>query len=102
MLKRERRFRRSDGVLAQQAADSLILLTLEEWQYYTLNEVGSRVWELFEGPRSVAEVIDTIAQEHDAPVKTIEVDVMELLGDLVNERMLVEAAGVVHASKATA
>src|SRR4051794_12333666 len=58
-----RPLRRSD-VLAQAAGETIILLTPESGEYYTLNEVGGRIWELADGSRSVAEIAAVLVDEY--------------------------------------
>jgi hypothetical protein len=88
MIGLESRPRRREGVLTQQSTDSLVLLSVDSGQYYALDEVGGRVWELCDGVRSVADVVSVISQEYDAPPTTIEADVLELLADLANEKLV--------------
>jgi len=81
--------RRSEGILAKEVSDSWVLLNLESGEYYALNEVGGRVWDLCDGTRSVAEVVAIISQEYDAPGEVIETDVLELLQELAHEKLVV-------------
>jgi pyrroloquinoline quinone biosynthesis protein D len=90
-LGRMSRPRKQEGVIAQRADETLVLLSLTSGQYYALDEVGVRVWELCDGARSVAEVVSLLTQEYDAPAETIETDVLELLEDLASERLVVES-----------
>lgn len=91
MIELQSRPRRNDKVLSRPGENALILLNPHSGQYYTLEEVGGRVWDLSDGTRSVAEMVAIISQEYDAPAETIEVDVLELLTDLADERLVVEA-----------
>lgn len=85
--------RRRDGVLAQAAGDTVVLLTRDTGQYYTLNEVGGRIWELADGTRTVAEIVRTLAEEYEAPADVIESDALEILGELAAERLLQDGTG---------
>ena len=49
-----------------------------------LNETGARVLELMDGILSVAAIVDTIAEEFDAPYPDIERDVMAFIGELMD------------------
>ena len=91
MIALDSRPSRSQQVLAQPNAESLILLNPEDGQYYTLDEVGARVWELCDGSRAVTEVVSTIYAEYDAPLAAIQGDVVELLDDLTRENLLATA-----------
>jgi len=78
----------ANGILAQRNADSLILLNPESGQYFTLDEVGTRVWELCDGRHRVAEVVSKLHAEYDAPLGAIQADVLELLDDLIREQLV--------------
>ena len=84
----ETRPARSQRVLAQPSAGTLVLLHPDSGEYYTLDEVGSRVWDLCDGSRRVADVVEVIHAEFDAPLETIRDDVLELLDDLAREHLV--------------
>lgn len=92
MIGLESQPRAREGILKQRVEDETILFHLEDGQYYALDEVGGRVWELCDGTRSVADVISVICREFEAPVETIEADVLELLGELASEKLVVAGA----------
>jgi pyrroloquinoline quinone biosynthesis protein D len=83
--------RRRDGVLAQTAGDTVVLLVPETGEYFTLEEVGARIWDLADGTRSVAQIADTLADEYDAPRATIETDAIDFVRELAGARLLVDA-----------
>jgi coenzyme PQQ biosynthesis protein PqqD len=86
-----RPLRRAD-VLAQSAGDTVILLTPDAGEYFTLNEVGGRIWALADGTRTVSEIVQALVAEYDAPRSAIEADTLELLEELT-EQDLVRDAG---------
>jgi len=49
---------------------------------YTLNEVGSRIWELLEGPTSTQSLAGRISEEFDVSPEQAAQDVAEFLGEL--------------------
>ena len=79
--------RRSD-VLAQAAGDTVILLTPDSGEYFTLNEVGSRIWELADGSRSVTEIAAVLVEEYEAPLDEVRSDALEVLGELAEEGLV--------------
>jgi Coenzyme PQQ synthesis protein D (PqqD) len=82
--------RRSDEILVQRADENQILLDPSSGEYYTLNDVGARVWELADGTRAVSDIVAVLSEEYDAAPERLEVDVLELLGDLAEERLVTE------------
>jgi hypothetical protein len=81
-----------EGILKQAAAGTCVLLRLEDGEYYSLNELGSRVWELCDGTRRVADTVAILAQEYDAPAEAIQSDVLELLTELADEKLVEQSA----------
>jgi hypothetical protein len=71
---------------------SCVLLDPASGLYYSLDEVGSQIWELCDGSRLTSEVVAAIQQEYDAAAETIEADVLALLAELADERLVAESA----------
>ena len=90
MLTLENRPCRQDTILLQQAAESHILLNPDNGQCYALDDIGAMIWSLCDGTHSVSDIVAAIVSEYDAPDETVEVDTMELLQDLLNEKLLLE------------
>jgi hypothetical protein len=74
------------------ASGGTVLLNLDDGQYYALDDVGGRIWELSDGTRTVGQIAEALCAEYDAPLAEIQTDVLELLQDLVGEG-LVSASG---------
>jgi hypothetical protein len=81
-------------VLAQQVKPddpSLVLLDPKSGKYYTLEAVGTRVWHLCDGKRTIAEIATIISGEYDESPEVIESDVVELVEELIDEQLVVAA-----------
>jgi len=83
-----KRFSPAPRVLTQEATDTLLLLDVEGGMYFSLDNVGRRVWALCDGSRSIEEIVDAICEEYDAPRAVIDADVRDLIGQLETERLL--------------
>lgn len=89
MIGPDSRVRHRDRVLTQRAAGTLVLLDLDGGQYFALDEVSSRVWDLCDGERGVDTIVSAISDEFDAPVETIREDVVGFLQEMLDEKLLV-------------
>lgn len=65
-----------------------VLLNLTTGRYYTLNAVGSIVWDLSTGDRSLAHVVSTICSKFDVTVKQAQADLLELVVELGQEGLI--------------
>jgi coenzyme PQQ synthesis protein D (PqqD) len=80
--------RRRERVLVEQVDDETVLLDLDSGSYFSLNEVGTRVWALCDGSREIDHIVAEIGAEYDADAATIRADVTELLQHFAAERLL--------------
>jgi hypothetical protein len=83
-------FGRQDRVMMQEVEGDSVLLDIDSGEYFSLNEVGGRVWELCDGSRSVADIAGVICGEYDVPPQTAVGDACELLESLAGAGLVVE------------
>jgi hypothetical protein len=87
----------SEDIVAREIEGELIIVPLTagfgdmEDELYTFNETGRALWRLLDGGRDLNQVVQALAEEFNAPVGEIQADVIGLVTELVNRRMLVEA-----------
>jgi hypothetical protein len=89
MIEARSRPRRRERVLTQTAAGTLVLLDLDGGEYYSLDEVSARVWEMCDGEHGVGGIVETISAEYDAPAETIYEDVLAFLEEMLDEKLVV-------------
>lgn len=80
--------KRKAQVVAQKAKNDWLLLNMENGNYFSLNDIGGRIWELCDGSRSVSQVVATLASEYDAPTDVLQKDVVELLEGLESGKLI--------------
>jgi PqqD family protein of HPr-rel-A system len=84
---------RAPHVLEAPVLDETVVLDPERGEYYRLNPVGTRVWELLaSGPRSLDDLVETVVGEYDVNPARARTDVVALLDRLV-DRGLVDVRG---------
>lgn len=54
----------SDEQICCDVADEVVLLSVQNGQYYGLNPVGASIWRLIQKPRTLAEVRDGLLDEY--------------------------------------
>lgn len=79
----------SDERLACSLGDELAIFSMKNDACYHLDTVGSRVWNLLQQPRSVAEICDAIVNE-------FEVDRIRCENDLLDLLMKMRAEGLIE------
>jgi hypothetical protein len=89
MIDRQSCPKRMEQVIAQKAANDLLLFNMGDGNYYSLNGIGGRIWELCDGNHSVSQLVVAIAAEYDASVEVLEKDIVDLLEGLQNGKLIV-------------
>ena len=62
--------------------DSYIILEMNTFQYYGLEGVAARVWELIREGCQTSDIVQAISAKYGAEVSTVERDIAELLSEL--------------------
>jgi hypothetical protein len=83
----ERRYEKDPDMVFRDIEGEMILVpirrrTADLESIYTLNETGSRIWELIDGQHTLREVRDVIVQEYDVTPEEAEADLVELMAYL--------------------
>ena len=79
----------SRDLLSSELAGELVVLDLSSGEYYSLDEVGIRVWQLLQEPATVSAIRDAVVSEYDVDPVRCEHDIRALLGEMA-ARGLVE------------
>lgn len=64
------------------------MMSIEKGKYFTLDEVGTRIWGILETPHSIKEIVDVLIQEYDVDFDTCANDVEELIEKLLQEDLI--------------
>ena len=78
----------SSHVLFRQLADEAVLLDLEAGQYFGLNSVGARVWQLLMDGHQLSAVFTTLVAEYAVAPDILARDLEELIADLLQAGLL--------------
>ncbi len=72
-----------DDVFLQKVVNETVILAPDNGNYFSLDEVGSRMIELFRETGSVEKTVAAMAQEYNAAEVDIERDLVTLLDEMV-------------------
>jgi hypothetical protein len=81
-------YRRSKDSAFRIIENEAIVVAPGEGIARVLNATAARVWEMLDGTRSLSAITEAIALEFDAPAREIEADVLELVQNLKQNKMV--------------
>jgi len=88
----------SDEQVHTSLGDEAVILGLGDGVYYGLDAVGARVWSLLAAPRQVSEIVTVVTEEFEVGRERCEQDVLALLGELAERRLIREETYEGHAA----
>ncbi len=78
-----------EEIVASDIDGETVMMSIENGEYYGLDDIGSRIWELIEKPVKVSDLIDTLLERFDVDRETCKKDVLKFLNELNEDRILV-------------
>jgi|WetSurMetagenome_2_1015567.scaffolds.fasta_scaffold1278649_2 hypothetical protein len=84
----------SEKVVARNIEGEIIIVPIEDGvadfndALYSLNETGRKMWELFSSKTSIGMICAQLAEEYNAPMETIQADVLKLIHKLADMKLI--------------
>lgn len=82
------RIKRSDNVTFQKVAEEAILIHMDTGTYFSLNNIGTEFWEMFDGERTVGELAAEVAVKYDVDPQMVTDDLIELAQKLQEDGLI--------------
>jgi hypothetical protein len=83
---------RSDEPLTALVDGETVMFSPAHGQYFGLDSIGTRVWELLDEPRSIDDLCAILTGEYDVDPETCRADVAALVEDLREAKLVHEAS----------
>ncbi len=80
--------KRNPDLLFSKMDNEVVMLSTENSEYYGLNSVGSRIWEMMEQPVNVDKIIGKLLKEYDVERQQAETDILLLMAELKSKKIL--------------
>ncbi len=80
--------RRNKNLLFNEIDGEVVMLSIENSEYYGMDKIGSRIWELIESPVSVNELIDKLLEEYDVTRDQCTHDTTGFLEQLAEKKLI--------------
>jgi hypothetical protein len=81
----------SKNVLSSKIDDEIVLLSMDNGLYFTLNPMGSSIWDILtSSPTTYEEIVKLLAEDYEVSLKTCTDDVTSFLNDLVSKNLILK------------
>ena len=72
----------SPEVISQEVSGETVLLDLESENYFGLDEVGTRIWQLIKEKDDLQAIYNTLLDEYEVEESRLQADLEALLGEI--------------------
>jgi len=85
------RYRAITEALVATLADGAVLLNLQTKRYFSLNETGTRIWEMVQQMVDEETIVATLLTEYDVDEPMARAEVRRILDELIEAKLIVPA-----------
>ncbi|MEC4986516.1 MAG: PqqD family protein, partial [Oscillatoria sp. PMC 1076.18] len=76
------------NILVQELGGEIVILNLDNESYYSLNKVGSKMWELLKENENLETITQQLLRIYNVEEKVLRQDIAILIDELVAEGLL--------------
>jgi hypothetical protein len=82
------KIQRNPKMVTSNLDGEIVMMSVENGEYYGLDETGTRIWELLEKTITVDELINSLINEFEIDRETCKHDTMEFLEDMISKNLI--------------
>ena len=87
-IKLNTRLRLNQELLQSEIDGETIMMSIDNGEYYGLNSVASRIWEILKTEPLFSELLDTLTSEYDIDKNQCKTETLEFLNKLVTTKLI--------------
>ncbi len=73
---------RNEELVTSEIDGEVVMMSIDNGEYYGMDAIGSRIWELIDKPTQVDQLIETLMAEFQVDRETCKHDVLVFLNDM--------------------
>ncbi len=79
---------RKPGMLFNEIDGEVVMLSIENSEYYGMDKVGSRIWELLENPMRFMELVAKLMEEFEVTEEQCHKETLEFVKKMTEKKLL--------------
>lgn len=80
---------RNPEMISSNMDGETVMMSIENGEYYGLNNIGTRIWELLEKKISLSDLIAQLTREFDVKTNECEKDTTTFLNQLIDKKLII-------------
>jgi hypothetical protein len=83
------KLQRKPGILFNEIDGEVVMLSIENSEYYGMDKVGSRIWQLLENPLSFNELVTILMDEYEVTEEKCCQETKNFLNKITEKKLLI-------------
>lgn len=79
---------RRNELLFNKIDGEVVMLSIENGEYYGMDDVGGRIWEILENPISIKKLLAILVQEYNVSYESCKKDVIPFINLLIEKKIV--------------
>jgi hypothetical protein len=88
-IKPDTMLQRKPGMLFNEIDGEVVMLSIENSEYYGMDKVGSRIWQLLENPMRFRELVDRLMDEYEVTEEQCKIETLGFITKLINKKIVI-------------
>ena len=80
---------RNPEMISSDMDGETVMMSVENGEYYGLNPIGSRIWELIENEKNVNTIINTLLLEYEVSIEQCTSETLIFLNKLLDNNLII-------------
>jgi len=80
---------RNDDIVQAEIDGEIVMMSIENGEYYGLDIIASRIWEIIETPLKIIAICEQLLTEYDVTEETCQTDVIEFLNNMAENKIVI-------------
>jgi hypothetical protein len=80
--------KRNTKLLTSGLDNELVMMSLDKGEYYGLNTIAARIWNLIENPSSLHDVVNHLVEEYDVTREQCFADILPFLKEMLEKQII--------------
>ena len=76
------------GVIAAEAGEDIVMVSVDKGQYYGVSEIAKEIWQAVEQPKMVSDLVGDLVKKYNVDRTVCERETFLFLEELLAERLL--------------
>ena len=86
------KYQRNTKTVYSKLDDEIVMIDIEIGEYFSLNPVASRIWEMIESPLTLEEICTSLMDEYDIDAATCTKEVEAFITELSKKKLIIKSA----------